>query len=847
MIKKLLAFVAAASMLVTLVPSWAAEESDSILNESEDSEVVIKYSTENDDTVTFKVTDFEKYCLEKTGDNLAYVNFTLPASSNGSLWYDFEGDNEEKVTATTKYYRNASSSSYRLIGNVTFVPKASFVGEAEISFKGYSNDRTAFDGKVVVTVKDGVNTGDLDKLTYELEPGDKLNIDSSDINKVCRNAGFVLSYVRFELPAENIGIYYYDYSAADRYNTYVKESTKYYRSSSDSSNYLIDNVTLVTSKDAEDTAELTYYAYDTNDEEYIGIIKIKFDSESSDINYSTNGEVVFINPADINKICLTQTGAKLSYVKFTLPSKGTLYYDYDNEEDAKATVKSSTKYYYSKSPYLYLVGYFPASNYAGTVLIDYAAYNVDGDSCNGSITVKVDTKNIEQADDITYSVKNNSYVTFSAVSEFNTECKNATGERLDYIRFGTVSSGNLYYKYSYSNNSYESKVTSSGRYYYESGDEYLKNVSYVPKSTYTGKATIQYTGYSVEGTSFTGQIKITVTSSGSSSSSSSSDDDEASDIKYSGRVGDKIYFDGADFNAESKDLFLSTLSYVKFKLPSSSYGTLMYNGKEEISSSDKCYYRNEEILISDICFIPEKTGKVTISYTGYSVDGDVFTGNVVITVTSKVADDEKDEKPSEGMGNFGYVTSYKASLFDDIDENAWYGENQTSAVKQAYRYGFVQGKGNKKFDPTGNITIAEAITIAARIADIYYGEETEFTSGDINWYDNYVEYAISKKIIGKNDFTNYDKTATRGEMAYIFANVLPEDEYTKLNNVTSIPDVKVGLKYYDEIMMLYNAGILSGNDSQGTFAPSTNITRAEVSAIVVRIANPEERRENNFN
>ncbi len=844
MFKKLLAFAAAAALSVSLVPIWAAEDLSDVQISAEDSEAIIKYSTENDDTVTFKVTDFEKYCLDKTGDNLAYVNFTLPASSNGSLWYDFEGDKEEKVTATTKYYRNASSSSYRLIGNVTFVPKASFVGEAEISFKGYSNDRTAFEGKIVITVSAGVNKGDLDKLTYDLEPGDKLNIDSSEINRVCRNAGFVLSYVRFVLPAENVGIYYYDYSSADRYNTYVKESTKYYRSSSDSGNYLIDNVTLVTSKEAGDTAELTYYAYDSDDEEYEGTIKIKFDSESSDINYSTGGEVVFINPADINKICLTQTGAKLSYVKFTLPSKGTLYYDYDNEDDARATVKSSSKYYYSKSPYLYLVGYVPAANYAGTVLIDYAAYNVDGDSCNGSITVKVDTKNIAEADDITYTVKNNSYITFSSASEFNSECKNATGERLDYIRFGTVSSGNLYYKYSYSNDSYESKVTSSGRYYYESGDEYIKNVSYVPKSTYTGTATIQYTGYSVEGTSFTGKIKITVNSS-SNSSSSSSDDEEASDIKYSGKVGDKIYFDGADFNAESKDLFASTLSYVKFKLPSSSYGTLMYNGKEEIASSYKCYYKNEEILISDICFIPEKTGKITISYTGYSADGDVFTGNVVVTVTAK-EEDKTEEKPTTGMGNFGYVTSYKDTLFDDIDEDAWYGNNQTGAVKQAYRYGFVQGKGNKKFDPMGNITIAEAITIAARIADIYYGEETEFTSGKTNWYDDYVNYAVSKKIIGRNDFTNYNKTATRAEMAYIFANVLPLEEYKEINDITSIPDVKNGLKYYDEIMLLYNAGVLSGNDSTGTFAPSTNITRAEVSAIVVRIANPEERRINNF-
>ena len=214
-------------------------------------------------------------------------------------------------------------------------------------------------------------------------------------------------------------------------------------------------------------------------------------------------------------------------------------------------------------------------------------------------------------------------------------------------------------------------------------------------------------------------------------------------------------------------------------------------------------------------------------------------------------DKDKDDTPSTptkntGMKNFTFVTSYKSTLFTDIDENAWYGEKQTGAIKNAYRYGLVQGKGDKKFDPTGNITVAEAITIAARVADIYYAENTKFSTSGANWYDDYVNYAIRKKIINKGDFLNYNKAATRAEMAYIFAHVLPSSEYKKINNITSVPDVKASLRFYDEIMLLYNAGIVSGNDEKGTFAPSSNITRAEVSAIIVRVVNPEERRKNSF-
>lgn len=862
MFKKLQAFMIAAALLLSAAPAYAANADDANVTASAEEASPIRYSTENDDAVAFRVTDFEKYCLNKTGDNLSYVTFELPASSQGSLWYDFNGSNETKVTATTKYYRNSSTSSYKLINDVYFVPKASFSGKTEVTFKGYSNDRSMFSGIVEITVTASVNRGDLDKITYDIEPGQKLSIDSSDINRVCRNAGFNLSYVKFSLPSSGIGTYYYDYRASDRYNTEVSESTRYYKSSSDSGNYLIDKVTFVTSKNASGTVELTYYAYDTADEEYEGTIRIRFDSSAASTTYETNGEVVFFNASDINKTCTEMTGSKVSYVKFSYPSKGTLYYDYDNEEDSRATVRTSTKYYYSKSPYLYLIGYVPPTSYSGTVIVDYQAFNLDGDSCNGSITIKVDTKNIEKADDINYTVKNNSYLTFDTPSDFNSECRNATGERLDYIRFGTVSSGNLYYKYSDRNgSSYDSKV-SSGRYYYESGDEYIKYVSYVPKSTYSGTATIKYTGYSVEGTSYTGQIKIAVksTSSSSGSSGSSRDDDEvAKDIKYSGTVGEKIYFESSDFNTACKNLFSSKLDYVKFKIPSSSYGTLYCGKNEEVESSYKCYYKNEEITVSDVYFVPKKTGKITISYTGRSEDSEVYTGDVVITVTA--ADDSKDDNSKDdkdkddtpstpttnaGMKNFTFVTSYKSTLFTDIDENAWYGEKQTGAIKNAYRYGLVQGKGDKKFDPTGNITVAEAITIAARVADIYYAEDTKFSTSGANWYDDYVNYAIRKKIINKGDFLNYNKAATRAEMAYIFAHVLPSSEYKKINNITSVPDVKASLRFYDEIMLLYNAGIVSGNDEKGTFAPSSNITRAEVSAIIVRVVNPEERRKNSF-
>ena len=41
------------------------------------------------------------------------------------------------------------------------------------------------------------------------------------------------------------------------------------------------------------------------------------------------------------------------------------------------------------------------------------------------------------------------------------------------------------------------------------------------------------------------------------------------------------------------------------------------------------------------------------------------------------------------------------------------------------------------------------------------------------------------------------------------------------------------------VYKLYEAGILIGNDEAGTFAPWSEITRAEVAAIISRMANPD--------
>ena len=187
---------------------------------------------------------------------------------------------------------------------------------------------------------------------------------------------------------------------------------------------------------------------------------------------------------------------------------------------------------------------------------------------------------------------------------------------------------------------------------------------------------------------------------------------------------------------------------------------------------------------------------------------------------------------------FTKVNTYTDGMFTDVPATEWY----ASSVSSAYELGFMKGSGEGIFEPEGNMTVAEAITIASRVNDTYNAKGTAFDqSAGANWYDTYVNYAKANGIITEGQFDSFDRNAKRYEMAEIFAKAVPESFLGAKNNVTEIPDVPSTNAYFDTLKLLYNAGVVMGNDEFGTFLPNNNITRAEAAAIIGRVALPEQR------
>lgn len=172
--------------------------------------------------------------------------------------------------------------------------------------------------------------------------------------------------------------------------------------------------------------------------------------------------------------------------------------------------------------------------------------------------------------------------------------------------------------------------------------------------------------------------------------------------------------------------------------------------------------------------------------------------------------------------------------FKDLSKSAWYYDS----VVDAYCYGLMNGMETGKFIPTYQVTGAQAVTLAARLRKLYLTGSGAF-SASTPWYKSYADYALSQKILTTLP-SDMNAGLTRQEFAAILANAFPDSALPAVNSIAagSIPDV---YRSDTGIYKLYRAGILVGSDKSGTFRPNDPITRAEASAILVRLADPNTR------
>lgn len=186
-----------------------------------------------------------------------------------------------------------------------------------------------------------------------------------------------------------------------------------------------------------------------------------------------------------------------------------------------------------------------------------------------------------------------------------------------------------------------------------------------------------------------------------------------------------------------------------------------------------------------------------------------------------------------GLDNFKKTESYESGRFTDVKTGAWYEEG----IAGAYELGIVNGMTASTYEPSGNLTIAQTLVLAARLHSIYHTGKAEFVQGT-PWYQVYLDYCINNGIVAEGEYTDMKAAATRADFAVIFSKAIPAEALPAINSLEGweIPDVPADAPYRDAAYLLYSAGILIGSDDFGSFKPGTGIMRSEVATIVTRMA-----------
>ena len=177
-----------------------------------------------------------------------------------------------------------------------------------------------------------------------------------------------------------------------------------------------------------------------------------------------------------------------------------------------------------------------------------------------------------------------------------------------------------------------------------------------------------------------------------------------------------------------------------------------------------------------------------------------------------------------------------AATFSDVAQDAWYAGD----VADIQQYGLINGHPDGTFRPQEKLTLAQAITLAARTHALL-NDKGDIQNGS-PWYQPYVDYAAKNGLCSVGEFgTDYNGECSRLAMAVLFQRAFPKDTEQALNAVTSLPDVK-DEGYGSSVFYLYRQGVLTGNDDRGTFKPDKSISRAEAAAILNRVMDKEKRK-----
>ncbi len=176
--------------------------------------------------------------------------------------------------------------------------------------------------------------------------------------------------------------------------------------------------------------------------------------------------------------------------------------------------------------------------------------------------------------------------------------------------------------------------------------------------------------------------------------------------------------------------------------------------------------------------------------------------------------------------------------FIDVDKDYWASKDINSLVSKGLLSGYPDGT----FNPKGNISVREFMTILSRQIAATPAKGKPIVGNAIvptspsSW--GYIESKsildrIPSKDLFRFSYLNLDRPISREEVAFLIDSALELGIAYNANSNKLLTDIGLS-SYPSECIKLVNLGLISGYPD-GTFRPKNNITRAEISALFARI------------
>ena len=489
---------------------------------SSSSKADIVYEVDPDDTVDFDRGDFKEYFEDEYDDDTFDYVVLYPdssyKSSNGYLYYDYKGDEEERISKDDMEdykFKYSRSSSYA-IDYLTFVADEDADGSVvRLEFTAYG-DEEDLDGVLEIRIgdvdEDEAEKGDID---YTVAAGETVELDRSDFKDYFEEEyDKTPRWVTFD-PGSSYkssnGYIYYDYDGRDeeRLSKDDLSENKFYYNDDKYGDYDLDELTFVASKDFDGAVTLNFTVwYDTST--YVdGTLTIRSKAnavagEGNILYYTTYSSSVQLNHNDFARFFKEKyPNETLNYVMFnSLPTSGTLNYDYYNASKYGKPVRltssncSDYKFYFSPdstSDYALSELTFTPNGFNYCPAISFTAYGSGSKAVSGTVLISVTLNTMPEVYGVT---TRGSAVSFpsSSLSSAVSKGTGMTMGSIQLLELPASSQGTIYV-----GSGTSTKANTSTKYTTSSGSQSISQLRFVPASGYTGSVEIPYVAYSSTG------------------------------------------------------------------------------------------------------------------------------------------------------------------------------------------------------------------------------------------------------------------------------------------------------------------------------------------------------------